>query len=125
MADTRQTQQKIEKLMRDVVTFRQEGPDMYADKLSSLFRGRVIAMKNGIFDGRKIPEPKFVDTNSLAKSFEKNNELIDTVMKRIEEATYLRSLIKKNDDELKHLESNLDKVDRITRLLQQNEEDGA
>lgn len=125
MADTRQKQQKIEKLMRDVVTFRQEVPQMYADKLNSLFRGRAIAMKNGIFDGRKIPEPKFVDTNSLTKSFEKNIELLETVMNRVEEAAYLRSLAKKNDDELKHWESNLDKVDRITRLLQQNNENGA
>lgn len=125
MADTRQKQLKIEKLMRDVVTLRQEGPDMYADKLTSLFRGRAIAMKNGIFDGRKIPEPKFVDTSSLAKSFVKNNELLETVMNRVEEADYLRALVKKNDDELKHWESNLDKVDRITRLLQQNDENGA
>lgn len=125
MADTKQKQQKIEKLMRDVVTFRQECPDIYADKLSSMFRGRAIAMKNGIFDGRKIPEPIFVDTNSLAKAFEKNNELLSTAMNRVEETAYLRSLIKKNDEELKHWESNLDKVNRITRLLQQNAENGA
>lgn len=125
MADTRQKQQQIEKLMRDVVTLRQDGPEVYADKLSSLFRGRAIAMKNGIFDGRKIPEPKFVDTHSLTKSFEKNNELFDTVMNRVEEAAYTRTMIKKNDDELKHWESNLDKIDRITRLLHQNDENGA
>lgn len=125
MADTKQKQQKIEKLMRDVVTFRQECPDIYADKLSSFFRGRAIAMKNGIFDGRKIPEPIFVDTNSLAKAFEKNNELLDTAMNRVEKTAYLRSLIKKNDEEMKHWESSLDKVDQITRLSQQNAENGA
>lgn len=120
MADTRQEQQQIEKLMKDVVTFRKDGPAMYADKLNSLFSGRAIAMKNGIFDGRKIPEPKFVDTNSLAKSFVKNNELLETVMKGVEKTAYLRSMAKKNEDELKNWESNLDKVDRITKLLQQN-----
>lgn len=124
MAEAAQEQQQIEKLMRDVVTFRKDGPDIYAEKLNRMFSDRANAMKNGIFDGKKIPEPKFVDTNSLAKSFVKNNELLEMVMNRVEETAYLRSMAKKNDAELKHWESNKDKVDRITRLLQQNDQNG-
>lgn len=117
MAQSKEKQKEIEKLIQDVVTLRKEGKIIYEQKLNKYFMDRATALQNGIFDGKPLPKPKAENKQELNKLREKGIELMETINNLTQTAYYTSEMHKANEIQLTEMERNLEKANKIVRAI--------
>lgn len=103
-------------LLTKVIVLRRTMPDEYEMKLRKLFKNRAEKMKNGIFDGNKLPEIK-LESDALHENLCKNRELMEKAQHNADQYLFAKEMSQQLNDELKDMVEALQKVTEIEKTM--------
>lgn len=103
-------------LLTKVIALRRTMPKEYEIKLRKLYANRAEQMKNGIFDGNKLPEIN-LETEALHQNLSKNRELMGKAQHNADQYLFAKEMSQQLNDELNDMVESLQKVAEIEKTM--------
>lgn len=116
MSHRKQTEQ-LDKLLGQVTSLRKATPHEYELKLKNFLIQRANHMRNGIFDGVKMPKIRR-NIDGLAENLHQNQQLTQQAQVTTEKFLYAKSSNEYYTKELKDVAESLKKVHQIQKAMQ-------
>lgn len=117
---TKNGSEMLSELLTEVVAVRRAASEEYEWKLKKYYVKRAKQMKNGIFNGVRLPDIK-LETGALKDNLQKNRELVQKADINSEQYFFVNKACQQLNDELKHVAESLKRVAEIERIIQEND----